>query len=232
MKALFPAFALIASALSAHAQDADAMIKDIRLAASVQKSDLSGDIRKGGAKTPLTLFLREGDIQFELGGGDRFHIRMGDEKCTLLEIDPKTHATSPFPSAKLSAPVAGTDLTYEDLTLRFLYWPNAKLEGEEKSRGEDCYKVRLDNPGKEGSFGVVYVWIHRKYGAFWTIKAYDRKGEEIKEFDVLKVMKLPDGTWTLQQMEIDTKAGGKIQSTSYLEFDEPGGAKKPKGLSK
>lgn len=214
--------------LPVRGQDAAEMVRRVRLAATVMQTDLEGVVRReGGGKQPITLMLREQNMQFELGAAHRFHIRMGDEECRLFRIDPATGKTSEFPAADLSKEVPGTDLTYEDLTLRFLYWPGAKLEGEETVRDEKCWKIRLDNPKPgSGSFGAVYVWIHQKYGAFWDIKAYDRKGVPLKSFEVTKVMQLPDKNYTLEQMRIQKlKPNGRTESITYLEFNRPSGKK-------
>jgi len=236
MKAFLAAAALFATVAPLHAQapDPNDLIRRIRLSATVQDFDLNGVIRKD-KKVPISLFVRDENMQFLLGDGERFHIRLGDEKCELLTLDP-ANKTTLFPVSKLATPIAGTDVTYEDLTLRFLYWPNAKLEGEEKVNGADCYKIRLDNPGKEGAFGVVYVWVHKRYGAFWQIRAHARSGAAIKEFQVKDVMQLPDGKgYTVQQMRVNALEGAKdkerVKSVTYLEFDEPvkRGPKGPKG---
>lgn len=160
-------------------------------------------------------------MQFHLGAGERFHIRMGDDRAELLEVD-ENGRTRPFPAKRLTELVAGTNVSYEDLTLRFLYWPNAKLEGEERMRGADCYRIRLNNPGREGAFASVYVWIHKKYGAFWHIRAHDRAGKPLKEFLVNEVMQLPDKSYTIKQMQINTlDANLRTTSVTYLEFDAP-----------
>jgi hypothetical protein len=231
MKFLIAAAALAGLApLHAQQPDAAAMIRNIRLSATLQQVDLTGAIRKDRQPPiPVNFFVRDKNMQFRLGSGERFHIRLGDEKCELLTLNDQGK-TAVFPAARLVEPVAGSDVTYEDLTLRFLYWPNAKLEGEERIDGEDCYRVRLDNPGREGAFGVVYVWVHKKYGAFWRIKAHDRKGKAIKQFQVSKVMQLPDGKgYTIQTMRISGLNGdGRVESITYLEFEKPQGAG-PKG---
>ena len=151
---------LFAAVAPLHAQqpDADAMIRGIRLSATLQHVDLNGTVeRHGGPKSAVSLFIRENNMQFHLGGGERFHIRMGDEKAELLNVIDAKGTTRAFPVAKLPQPIAGTDVSYEDLTLRFLYWKNAKLESEERANGEDCYKIRLDNPGRYGAYGPVSV---------------------------------------------------------------------------
>ncbi len=230
IKTFFAALLVFASA--AAAQDANEMIRRVRLSATLMQSDLQGQIRSadGRVKTPISLFMRGEDMQFHLESGERFHIRMGDEKCELLELDAQNR-TRVFPAAKLVQPVAGTNVSYEDLTLRFLYWPNAKLEGEERMDGEDCYRVRLNNPGRDGAFGSVYVWVHKKYGAFWRIRAHDRAGKALKEFQVLKVMELPDKSYTIQKMRINTlDANLRTTAITYLEFEKPQGNRRgPKG---
>lgn len=229
-----PAFAAAAFACIAplHAQqpDAEAMIRGIRLSATLQQMALDGNIRKDGQKdTPVQLFVEKNNMQFRLSNGERFHIRMGDESAELLTVQ-DNGATHRFPDSRLVQPIGGTDVTYEDLTLRFLYWPGAKLEGEEKIDGEDCYRVRINNPGKQGAFGAVYVWVHKKYGAFWRIKAYGRNGKPIKQFQVSKVMQIPGGKgYTIERMQISTlKEDERVASITYLDFKKPAAAG-PKG---
>ncbi|WP_035601442.1 outer membrane lipoprotein-sorting protein [Haloferula sp. BvORR071] len=239
MKAFLAAATLFAAVAPLHAQapDADALIRSIRLSATVQKMDLNGVIHKDGSKdVGISMFVREGNnLQFSLGNGERFHIRMGDENCELLTID-GDNKTSRFPVAKLATPIAGTDVTYEDLTLRFLYWQGAKLEGEEKVNGADCYRIALTNPGKDGAFGKVYVWVHKSYGAFWQVRAHDRAGNPIKEFQVNSVMQVPGGKgYTVKEMLVKTleDKGGEYRTTSRtaIKFNDDG-AKAPKGLRK
>lgn len=231
MKTFLAAASFFASIAPLHAQtiDPDAMIRSIRLSATLQQMALEGSVRKSDGKAaPLHLFVVGNDMQFLLKNtGERFNIRMGDEKAELRTID-GNGVTKYFPAKKLVEPIAGTDVTYEDLTLRFLYWPNAKLEGEEKANGDDCYKIRLDNKTGEGAYGVVYVWVHKKYGAFWQVRAHDREGKAIKEFQVKEVMPLPGGKgYTIQQMRVNSLDGDRVKSVTYLEFEKPKGG--PKG---
>ena len=214
--------ALIATVLVAgvKAQDANQLLERARLAAALQNTDLRGSIRGGGAKHHVSLFLREENIQFTTGEGNRrFHMRLGDDKAELFEIVGGKQAK--FPSSKLSERIAGSDLTYEDLSMRFLYWPNATLLGEDVVDGHQCYKVQVMNPTRSGSYGTMWVWLHKKFGAFMQIEGFDRKGHRIKRFEVQDVMKLPNDTYTLSKMRVSTMSGSKARSHSYLEFDKP-----------
>lgn len=209
-------------------QDAVQLIERARLAATLQKNDLRGTIRTGRKKTAVSLFLRGKNIQFTTNdGSERFHMLLGDEKIELREIiDNKTRI---FDDKKLRQPIAGSDLTHEDLSMRFFYWPNPQLLGGERVKTYDCWKIRIDNPDRDGDYGVVYVWVHKKFGAFMKIEGFDRQGNKLKQFTVEDVMKLKGGAYTLKKMEVQSHRGGKVSGRSYLEFDKPSRSA-PKGL--
>lgn len=214
---LILAAALVAPAFS---QSAEQLMQRARLSATLQQADLRGEIRGPGGKTDVSLFLRGKDIQFALGAGrQRFHMRLGDEEYDLFEI--VNGETKRFPSEKLSQSLAGSDLTYEDLSFRFLYWPNPKLEGDERVSTHDCWKIRINNPGNKGDYSVIYVWVHKEYGAFMKVEGFDRGGKRIKRFTVESVMKLQDKTYTLRKMKVSTMNGDRAKSNSYLTFDKP-----------
>ena len=227
-KSILLSLALAASA-TAQQPAAQQILEGARLAATLTKLDegLSGNLRKGGASTPITLFLKGKDIQFQFsenkGPWRIFHTRIGDENFNLFEII--NGKTAEFPAAKIVEPIANTDLTYEDLALRFFYWPNPKLEAEEAVGGQECYKLRIDKPrGTAGRYDVVYVWVHKKFGAFMRIRGHDQNGGLLKEFQVEDIMKVADDVWTLRKMQVatcDPANGGRRVSITDVTFDSP-----------
>ncbi len=206
------------------------------MSATLTKLDqgLSGNLRKGGNTVPVTLFLKGKDIQFQFsenkGPWRIFHMRLGDESFNLFEIT--GGKTVNFPADKIVQPIAGTDLTYEDLAMRFFYWPNPKLEGTEEVGGEPCYKLRVDKPkGAVGRYDVVYVWVHTKFGAFMRIRGHNKTGGLLKEFQVQDVMAVADNVWTLRKMQVATcdPSSGRRVSLTDVTFDSPKKAG-PKGV--
>ena len=207
------------AAVPALGQDAEQLMERARIAATLQQTDLHGEISKGRTKLSIALFLRGENIQFTTGQGEeRFHMRLGDDQFDLFEIVGGKQRT--FPSARLSESIAGTDLTYEDLAFRFLYWPNPSLEGDEFVSRNDCWKIRVNNPGRKGAYAVIYVWIHKKSGAFMKIEGFDRSGKRLKRFEVREVQKVGDG-YTLKEMDVSTMNGDRTASRSRLSFDRP-----------
>ncbi|MEN9535732.1 MAG: hypothetical protein RLZ22_356 [Verrucomicrobiota bacterium] len=220
----------------AQAPDPSAILEGARLSASLTKLEkgLSGHIRKGNQKTPVTLFLMGGEIQFQFFENPSspriFHMRMGDSSYNLFEIvDGKTCDLN---AKQLVAPIAGTDLTYEDLSLRFLYWPNPKLEGSENIGGQACHKIRIDKPrNTPGRYEVVYVWVHEKFGAFMKIRGHDEKGGLLKEFQVEDIMQVANNVWTLRKMQVSSHdpQSGRRTSITDVTFESPNQVK-PRGL--
>ena len=221
--------------LAAQAPDADTILGGARLAATLTQIDegLEGTLTQGRVKIPITIFLKGKDIQFQFEEAGKlrvFHMRLSDDKYELFEIvDGKTIN---FPPAKITESIAGTDLTYEDLALRFFYWPNPKLEGTENVAGYQCFKLRLDKPkDAPGRYEAVYVWIHTKYGAFMRIKGHDMNGGLVKEFQVEDVMQVAKDLWTLRKMQVASHdpATGRRTSITDVTFDTPKKAG-PRGL--
>lgn len=214
-KSLAPAIAFFATLLCspvAQAQqppNAQQILEGARMAATLTVLDegLSGNLRRGNTNVPITLFLKGKDIQFQFSenrGPQRiFHMRIGDAAFNLFEII--NGKTVKFPPAKIVEPIAGTDLTYEDLALRFLYWPNPVLEGQENVGGQSCYKILVRKPaGVAGRYESVHVWVHAKFGAFMRIRGYDRNGGVLKEFQVQDIMQVANNVWTLRKMQVST----------------------------
>lgn len=217
----------VASPITANAQDPDRILEGARLSATLVELDegLEGYLSHDRRKIPITIFLKGKNIQFQYYENKKwrvFHMRLADDKYDLFEIiDGKTRN---FPSSKMTEAIAGTDMTYEDLALRFFYWPNPKLEGKENVGFEECYRLRLNKPGgAPGRYEGVYVWVHTKFGAFMRIRGHDKNGTLVKEFQVEDVMKVGDGTWVLEKMQVATHDpnNGRRQSITDLVFKKP-----------
>jgi len=237
MKSLTTLFltAVLSSHLAAQEPDANAILEGARLAATLTEIDegLQGSLTQGSKRIPITLFLKGKDIQFQFTENGKlriFHMRLGDEKFELFEII--KGKTVNFPRNKLIEPIAGTDLTYEDLALRFFYWPKPKLEGRENVGGQECYRLLLDKPKNAvGRYQRVYVWIHTKFGAFMRIRGYDENGGLLKEFQVEDVMQVSEQVWVLKKMQVathDPKTERRISITDVI--FQKGSGKELKGI--
>ncbi len=206
------------------------LLMTARYVTTLQKHDLKGQLRKDGKKVPVILFLnrKQGDIQFQyLPEGQKdwkkariFHMRLKADRYDLFEL--KDGKTLDFPASKLSESIEKTDLTYDDLAMRFLYWPGGVVTGSEKIKGQDCWKIRLNNPGKSGLYRTVVASVHKKAGALMQVNGYDAKGRAIKQFQISDLMKVGK-SYTLRRMRVNTfePVSHKILGTTYVEFEKP-----------
>ncbi len=202
---------------------AEAILKRTRYAATLQQQDLHGDIKKNGVKTPVSLFLRNQDIQFHYTtphGAQRFHMRLKEDKFDLFDI--VGNKTKKFDANRIAQRINGTDLSFEDLSMRFLYWKNSSIVGEERVSGQKCHIIRLINPGKSGDYRIVYAWVHQKYGAMMKAIGYNAAGQPLKQFQVTNLMKVGK-EYTLKRMRVDSfnPATNKSIGVTYLEFQKP-----------
>ena len=223
MKKVITMISLLVFSGLAQAQSAEEIMSTVRQVAVLQgEQDLSGHIRKGRAKMPLTLFFRGKDIQFALdGGAERFHLRLNENDQQLRAlIDGRS---IPFPNSKIAAPIAGTDVSYEDLALKFLYWKNPHIISEEKINGQMCWRLHVKNPDKSGRYREVSVWVSKKQRALMRVLAYGPPpaSTPLKQFEITKVMKVND-VYTVKTMKVSSfTADKRVGGITYLEFEKP-----------
>lgn len=235
LRALFAFAVLTVSTAFAQNPDPKDLIEKARISATLQQNDLHGNLSKNGNRTPIDLYLRGKDIQFAFeqnGATQRFHLRLGDGQYDLFDVGADSKTTR-FPAGKLVQPIAGTDVTYEDLSFQFFYWPNPTFEGQEDVGGQPCYKLRLNKPkGSGGRYEVVYVWVHAKFGAFMRVRGFNKAGGLIKEFEVEDIMNVGNGVYTLKKMQVATvdPASGRRTGVTNLLFDKPAAAAGKKSL--
>lgn len=224
------ALAIVAGTATAQQQPtAEQIIGGAKMVAALQQADLNGNMTNARMKVPVALFLRQKDIQFQVYEANtwkKFHMRLNDDTCQLFEMI--NDKQKDFPVSRIAAPIAGTDLSYEDLAMRFFYWKKPILEGAERVGVHNCWKIRLNNPGQGGAYQVMYVWVHQKYGAFMKIEGFNRQGQILKRFEVTDVMNIgkdASGTdiYTLKQMNVSTMnpANNRVASQTKLIFDKP-----------
>ena len=228
MKAILALSLIFATSGLSSAQDAETIMQSVRQVAVLQDDqDLHGAIRKGRTKTALSMFLRKKNIQFALDGGkEYFQLTLNQGSQQLKQII--GGKTTSFPSTKIGAPIANSDVSYEDLALSFLYWPNPVIAGEEKLNGQDCWRLHVANPGKSGNYREISVWVTKKQRALMKVIGYGPKPARraLKQFEITDLMNIK-GKYTVKTMKVRSfDAKGNTKGISYIDFKAPLEAKK------
>ncbi|MDQ3622706.1 MAG: outer membrane lipoprotein-sorting protein [Verrucomicrobiota bacterium] len=205
---------------AAPAPDAREVLKIVRGAQSAQSRELTGRLRSAGRAIPFKLSIVPGTIQWEFSNAPTLLLRLGEKESRLEEIG-KSGGRKVTP-ARFDEKVSGSDITYEDLSLQFLYWPDATIEGEQTMVLQKCWIVRVEPPSKGVSqYSRVKLWIAKENGALMQAEAFDHNGRFARRFKVVSGQRTDEGLWVLKSMRIETPSSrpGSALTQSYLEID-------------
>jgi hypothetical protein len=194
------------------------ILSTVRLQQSRQQIDLQGQLRQDAAVVPFRLTQNGPLIKYSFANPPgALQLRLGDNDSRLEELSQS--GVEKITPAQFDHKVRGTAISYEDLALKFLYWPNAKVIGDEPVRSRRCWKVELHPASRDSQYSTVLLWIDRNTGALMEMEGYDWNGRLAKRFEVISVQKIED-RWFLKQMRIDQidPATQKVQSRTYLEI--------------
>lgn len=199
------------------AQDAESILQAARLSPTSRPSSLRAQIRGEGQPTPLQIGLKDRVISYLFSNPSQTLILKLDTKKTQL-LEKKGSTTTPVTGVRLHEQVRDTGVTYQDLSLGFLYWPRPVLQGEESVKTRPAWKIDLQAPSDEPVYGVARIWIDKESGAILRIEGYDKKGLLLRRFEIISAQKI-DGLWMLKQMRIESFESGNPNPISrrYLE---------------
>lgn len=219
VKHCLPVICFLLVAANARAEtDAGEILRAARTNPLGQPMVLDAQLRANGKKVPFQIAVRDGRISYIFKDpSQEILLGLGDESSTLEER--KGGYSEPVSPAKYDDSVRGGLLTYEDLAMRFLYWKNPKLLGEERVGPSMAYKIEIPAPPTATEYGVVRVWVDKNTGALTKIEGYDRKGRLSKKFTVVSVQKI-DGQYMLESMSVERidPETRKVALRTYLEI--------------
>ena len=215
------ALALVSEA--AQAPTAKEILDSVRMLESRQQIDLDGQLREEAKVIPFHLTQTGPLIRYSFTDPDEvLQLRLG-ENGSRLDLVEEDNAQK-IPAEKLKEKVRDTGITYEDLTLEFLYWENARVLGAETIRTRSCWKLQVVAASKESQYWNVVIWVDKASGALMRMDGYDWDGRVAKRFEVVSAQKI-DNRWFLKQMRVEEMKPGtnKVESRTYLEIKKPAG---------
>jgi hypothetical protein len=194
------------------------ILDSVRMLESRQQIDLDGQLREDEKVIPFHLTQTGPVIRYSFTDPDEvLELRLG-ENGSRLDLVTDT-AAEKFSPEKLGEKIRGTVVTYEDLSLKFLYWPNARVLGDETVRTRSCWKLQVTAAGRDSQYWYVLLWIDKASGALMRMEGYDWNGKLAKRFEVISAQKI-DNRWFLKQMRVEELKPGanKVQARTYLEI--------------
>ena len=175
-------------------------LKTVRAAALLTPTE-------GGRTTRYTLFdafgSTLGEMTVALGGG-----RAG---FAYAAGDPPQAA--PLPD--LFGPVAGSEISWMELSFSFFWWPDPRIVGTDKVANRwECQIIEIDCPPEYGpGWSHIRLWVAPAYNAVVRGEAW-RGGKAIKRFEVKSVKKLRQvymiGDLEVKNLETGARARLKV----------------------
>jgi hypothetical protein len=209
----------VALALTAAAPpSAREILESVRLQQAQQQTDLEGQLREGETVIPFHLSQNGPVIRYSFSNPDEaLQLRLGENDSRLEEVT--RGGVEKISPAQFDKKVRGTGVTYEDLALKFLYWPNPRVGGENSIRTRNCWKLELKAPSRQSQYSNIYLWVDKEGGALMRMDGFDWSGQLAKRFEVVSAQKI-EGRWFLKQMRIEEFIPGttKVRTRTYLEI--------------
>lgn len=201
---------------------ADDVLKLVRYSYTLFNREFGGQLRLGLVKkVPFRLVLKPESIRFVFNDPAQvIYLDTRNKDFSLFE-GVGGEDLKPVAPERYGETIRGTDATYDDLSMRFLYWPNAKIVKEEKYKTLDTWLVRVRNPDGRGLYSTVDCWIDKGSGGLIKMLGYNRQGRPIRRFEVLHGKKFGD-VWMVDEMRIESisSASGKVLSSTRLQITE------------
>jgi hypothetical protein len=212
-------FALAAFSIAAEAPpSAKEILNSVRMVESKQQLDLQGQLRQNDVVVPFRLVQNGQLIRYSFTNPEEvLQLRLGENSSRLDLVSGAE--TEKFAASKLNQRIRDTGVTYEDLAFKFLYWPTARVLGEENVRTRKCWKLQLRAPSRESQYSNVLLWIDKASGALMRMEGYDWNAQLAKRFEVVSAQKI-EGRWFLKQMRVEEFQPGTshVQGRTYLEI--------------
>ena len=107
-------------------------------------------------------------------------------------------------TGELDQPILGTDVTWSDLSLEYLWWDDFSFDAEreaESVHGQKCAVVLLKRGGR-----TVRAWVDRKTGALMQAEEL-RDGQPVRRLWGTRLKKFGD-RWMANVMEVETIGSG------------------------
>jgi hypothetical protein len=194
------------------------ILEGVRMQQSQQQIDLDGQLRQDRIIVPFHLIQNSSIVRYIFSNPDEaLQLQLGEKDSRLDEIS--RGGVEKILPAQFDHKVRATDVTYEDLALKFLYWPNAEIAGSDNVRGRNCWKLQLRAPSRQSQYSTVLLWVDKASGALMRMEGYDWNRQLAKRFEVVSAQKI-EGRWFLKQMRIERLEPGTnhVQSRTYLEI--------------
>jgi hypothetical protein len=200
------------------APSADSILDSVRLRQTHQQVDLHGQLRQNSLIVPFEMVQSGPLVRYLFANPpETLQLQIGENDSRLEHVTGA--GVQKVGPAQWDRKVRGTDVTYEDLALKFLYWPDGEVLGTDDIRTRNCWKLQLRAPNRQSQYARIILWVDKSGGALMRMEAFGSNNQLLKRFEVVSAQKIED-KWFLKQMRIEQFQPGTdhVLSRTYLEI--------------
>jgi hypothetical protein len=100
--------------------------------------------------------------------------------------------------------IRGSDVSWMDMSLSFLWWKGGVIIGEEEVKGRDCHLVEVKAPaGNETGYASVKLWIDKELSMLMQAEGFGPKGDIKRKLWIRSIKKIDD-RWMVKDMEVQS----------------------------
>ncbi len=212
---------LVMSPVAGHAAaepwpDGDDLLRRVRAAMPAQPIRLDAELR---TQNPRGEIIRVLNARIDLDWGapvptaeyqirdrfgrrrERFRISWPPGEAPVYAYaagDPLEEAPVP----NLYETIDGTEISWADLTLSFLWWRGAETVGTDRRRGRLCYVLDIPAPEEApGGYSGVRLWVDPETHLLLQADAYDADEELARRLQVKSLRRI-DEVWMVQDLDV------------------------------
>jgi hypothetical protein len=201
---------------------AEQIVELVHLSRALKKHELQGNLSKDDLEVPFAVRMEADLVRFYFENPKQIiNLNIKQKGSELTEVIAGT--SKPVPGKRYAEGIRGTDLTYDDISFRYLYWPKkVKQPNEETVNTRKCWVVDLYNDQKVGEYGIVRIFVDKESGGLMKMMGYDFQGQMIKVLTVTSGMKV-DGATVLKSMDVIRYISGtkKVAGETTFELRKP-----------
>ena len=107
------------------------------------------------------------------------------------------------PAPAPTDPILGTDVTWLDVGLDFVWWRNPRIVGEDSVKGRTCDVLEVEPPAPLPGCARARLWIDRDQQVVLQAAQIAADGRVIRKLWVRAVQKV-DERWIFKDLEVET----------------------------
>ncbi|MCL1910219.1 MAG: outer membrane lipoprotein-sorting protein [Kiritimatiellaeota bacterium] len=131
------------------------------------------------------------------------------ERCGRVQTLTRTvgAARAPAPAPNVNDSIQGTDVTWLDAMMDFVWWGNPVMDGSEKIKGRKSEILKVFPSEPVPGCAYVRLWIDAEQQAVLQATQHDDKGRTTRKMWVRSIQKI-DGQWVVKDIEVETPGTG------------------------